>query len=157
LPVAAAVVAPFVLAAVVATASHYGDAGAVTRLRVASERVATLGATLRTLLDGRAVESVRWRSMGPADGEWYVLRGGSGDFVAMSDVWPFLVGDPAQRPDVEGLPEGDASSLLADAMSRRQPGEVLIVTDERYGLTLLADGGELLFPSEPALLAVGPA
>jgi hypothetical protein len=153
------VLVPFVLGSVAATASNYGEVGAVPRLGIASDRLRTTGGTVRTLLEGRDVTAVRWRPLGHADSEWFLLRGGFGDFVTLDDIWPFLMEDRSARPVVEGLTDGTVESLRASIVRYSHPGEVLMVTDDRYRLLLLAHEGEVLFslPDPPVPVEVASA
>lgn len=141
----------FVLAATVGYVGAFAPTATVPHVIADSARWRSSLAMIRTLLDGRDVRSVAWRSDGNAASAFYVLRD-PGYFGPMpeeryavgSDLWPWVVG---QRTGVkvEGLTHGSAAEWQARAGDLAAPGQVLIVTTDDYGLALVAHEGTILF------------
>jgi len=141
----------FVLAAAVGYVGALAPTATVPRVIADSARWRTSLAMIRTLLEGRDVRTVAWRSAGNAASAFYVLRdpGYFGPtpeerYAVGSDMWPWVVG---QRTGVrvEGLTQGSAAEWQARAGELAAPGQVLIVTTDDYGLALVAHEGTILF------------
>ena len=134
-----------VIVAVLAIATLIAPGSTYQQLVTASSALRATGAGIQEAVGDRPISTIHWRTLTTPPTSFFLLRGkGLAADTVDWDLWPWLTGDIAARPDVESIAEGDLDTIRADVAAYAGPGSLLVAIDEAYRLRLVAYDGTIL-------------